>query len=112
MNIFVTGFTGKVGSRFVPRILQRGHRVKLLVRDAAKADRLREQGAEVVVGDLLQPDQYIEALRGIDVVVHLAAQFRGVDEHTTRTCKLRWQRSISSRCVAGGSAKICFRQHE
>lgn len=84
MNIFVTGFTGKVGSRFVPRILQRGHRVKLLVRNAAKADRLGEQGAEVVVGDLLQPDQYVEALRGIDVVVHLAAQFRGVDEHTTR----------------------------
>jgi len=84
MRIFVTGATGKVGSRFVPRMLQRGHHVKVLVRDAAKADWLRQQGAEVVEGDLLQPAHYVDALRGTDVVVHLAAQFRGVDENTTR----------------------------
>ncbi|RED55701.1 NAD-dependent epimerase/dehydratase family protein [Cohnella lupini] len=83
MNIFVTGATGKVGSRFVPRMLQRGHHVKLLVRDAAKADWLHQQGAEVLEGDLLQPDNYVDALRGTDVVVHLAAQFRGADENTT-----------------------------
>lgn len=85
MNVFVTGATGKVGSRYVPRLLQRGHHVKLLVRDAAKADWLHRQGAEVIEGDLLQPDHYVDVLRGIDVVVHLAAQFRGVDENTTRT---------------------------
>jgi nucleoside-diphosphate-sugar epimerase len=88
MNVFVTGATGKVGSRFVPRLLQRGHHVKLLVRDAAKADCLHRQGAEVIVGDLLQPDTYMDVLRGIDVVFHLAAQFRGVDENTTRTANL------------------------
>jgi len=85
MNVFVTGDTGKVGSRFVPRLLQRGHHVKLLIRDAAKADWLHRQGAEVIEGDLLKPDHYRDELRGIDVVVHLAAQFRGVDENTTRT---------------------------
>lgn len=84
MNLFVTGAIGKVGSRFVPRMLQRGHYVKLLVRDAAKADWLQRQGADVVEGDLLQPDSYVDALRGTDAVVHLAAQFRGVDENTTR----------------------------
>lgn len=84
MNIFVTGATGKVGSRFVPRMLQRGHHVKVLVRDAAKADGLLRQGAEVIEGDLLHSDDYVDALRGMDVVVHLAAQFRGVDEDTTR----------------------------
>lgn len=85
MNVLVTGATGKVGSRFVPRLLQRGHHVKLLVRDAVKADWLHRQGAEVIEGDLLQPDLYRDELGGIDVVVHLAAQFRGVDENTTRT---------------------------
>lgn len=83
MNIFVTGATGKVGSRFVPRLLQRGHHVKLLIRDAAKADGLKQLGAEIVEGELLQPEHYVDALRGIDVVFHLAAQFRGVDENTT-----------------------------
>lgn len=88
MNLFVTGATGKVGSRFVPRLLQRGHHVKLLVRDAVKAETLHQQGAEVVEGDLLQPDHYLDALRGCDVVIHLAAQFRGVDENTTRTANI------------------------
>lgn len=65
MNIFVTGATGKVGSRFVPRLLQRGHHVKLLIRDAAKADGLKQLGAEIVEGELLQPEHYVDALRGL-----------------------------------------------
>lgn len=88
MKIFVTGATGKVGSRLVLRLLQRGHQVTLLVRDAARVEELRQQGAECVDGDLLQPESYLEALRGNDVVVHLAAQFRGVDEQTTRTANI------------------------
>lgn len=77
MNIFVTGATGKIGSRFVPRMLQRGHQVILLVRNAAKANWLYQQGAELIEGDLLQPESYFDDLQGIDVVIHLAAQFRG-----------------------------------
>lgn len=88
MNFFITGATGKVGSRFVPRMLQRGHRVKVLVRDATKADWLQQQGAEQVEGDLLQPESYSNALRGMDAVIHLAAQFRGVDDETARRSNL------------------------
>ncbi|MDO3411836.1 NAD(P)-dependent oxidoreductase [Saccharibacillus sp. CPCC 101409] len=88
MNFFITGATGKVGSRFAPRMLQRGHRVKLLVRDAAKAESLQRQGAEIVEGELAKPETYLDALRGCDVIVHLAAQFRGVDDQTTRISNL------------------------
>lgn len=82
MNIFVTGATGKVGSRLVARLLQRGHLVKVLIRDAARAESSLLQGAEIVEGDLLQADKLVEVLRDMDVVIHLAAQFRGVDEET------------------------------
>lgn len=88
MKMFVTGSTGKVGSRLVPRILQQGHDVKILVRDVTKVEQLQQQGAEIVEGDLLHPDSYRDALQDIDVVIHLAAQFRGVDEHTTRSTNL------------------------
>lgn len=84
MNIFVTGATGKIGSRFVPRLLQRGHNIKILVRDVSKADSFQQQGIEVIEGDLLQIENLATALQGIDTVVHLAAQFRGVDEATAR----------------------------
>lgn len=88
MNIFVTGATGKVGSRFVPRMLQRGHAVRVLVRDAEHALTLKQQGAELVVGNLLNKESFTEALRDVDVVVHLAAQFRGVSEEVARAANI------------------------
>lgn len=88
MNFFITGATGKIGSRLVPRILQQGHRVKLLVRDPAKAEGLKLQGAELIEGELLQPDLYLNALQGVDAIIHLAAQFRGASDADTRTSNI------------------------
>lgn len=76
MKILVTGATGKVGSRFVPRLLAKGHDVRILVRDAAKASALIELGAEVVIGDLFSAATLPPAVEGIDAVIHLAALFR------------------------------------
>ncbi|NBD23028.1 NAD-dependent epimerase/dehydratase family protein [Paenibacillus glycinis] len=108
MNIFVTGATGKVGSRFVPRMLQRGHHVKLLVRDAAKADWLHQQGAEVLEGDLLQPDDYVDALRGTDVVVHLAAQFRGADENTASIANIDGSIALAQAALEADVPRFIF----
>ncbi len=76
MKILVTGATGKVGSRFVPRLLAKGHEVSILVRDAAKASALVELGARLVIGDLYSTDTLPPAVEGIDAVIHLAALFR------------------------------------
>lgn len=72
MKILVTGATGKVGSRFVPRLIAKGYDVTILVRDASKA----LPGAKVVVGDLYEPGTLPAAVAGMDAVVHLAALFR------------------------------------
>ncbi len=76
MKILVTGATGKVGSRFVTRILGRGYKVRILVRDAAKAASLEALGAELVIGDLYNTETLPPAVQGVDAVVHLAALFR------------------------------------
>ena len=76
MKILVTGATGKVGSRFVPRLIAQGHDVSILVRDAAKALALTEFGARVIVGDLYNPNTLPPAVAGIEAVIHLAALFR------------------------------------
>lgn len=76
MKILVTGATGKVGSRFVPRMLAKGYEVSILVRDAAKASALAALGVKIVVGDLFSPDTLPPAVAGIDAVIHLAALFR------------------------------------
>ena len=52
MKILVTGATGKVGSRLVPRLIAKGFDVSILVRDVAKAGDLIELGATPITGDL------------------------------------------------------------
>lgn len=76
MKILVTGATGKVGSRFVPRLLANGYDVRVLVRDSAKAAELAIRGAEIAIGDLYDEKTLAPAMQGVDAVVHLAALFR------------------------------------
>ena len=78
--ILVTGATGTVGSRLVPRLLAQGEAVRALVRDPESdtALRLRAAGADLVVGDLATLDAagFKAAVDGTAAVVHLAATFR------------------------------------
>ncbi|MGW7420267.1 NAD-dependent epimerase/dehydratase family protein [Streptomyces sp. NPDC054813] len=83
MITLVTGTTGQVGRRFVPRLLtqtRRGERVRVLVRDAARGEPFAGLGAEVVVGDLRDEEALGKAVAGVDAVVNVAASFRGVPD--------------------------------
>lgn len=50
--ILVTGATGNTGQGVAGELLRKGYQVRALVRDVAKAQGLRDQGADVVIGDL------------------------------------------------------------
>ncbi len=72
VRCLVTGATGYIGARLVPRLLDEGHRVRALARDPAKlADVPWRDGTEVVRGDLGDVDSLIGAFDGIDVVYYL-----------------------------------------
>ncbi|QWB21973.1 MULTISPECIES: NAD(P)H-binding protein [Streptomyces] len=62
-KILVTGATGTVGRQVVAELLARGHAVRALTRDAAKA--VLPDGVEVVEGDLTDPGSLAPALEGI-----------------------------------------------
>ena len=79
MLTLVTGSTGPVGRRFVPRLLAQSRpdeRVRVLVRDAARGERFADLGAEVVLGDLRDEDALGKAVSGVDAVVNVAAAYR------------------------------------
>ncbi|NEB75621.1 NAD(P)-dependent oxidoreductase [Streptomyces sp. SID14478] len=83
MLTLVTGATGQVGRRFVPRLLQdaqAGDEVRVLVRDAARGERFAALGAQVLVGDLRDAEVLGKATSGVDAVVNVAAAFRGVPD--------------------------------
>ncbi|HBF37915.1 MAG TPA: NAD(P)-dependent oxidoreductase [Firmicutes bacterium] len=108
MKIFVTGATGKVGSRFVPYLLKSGHAVRILVRNAERSAALKEQGAEVVLGDLLENPTLTEAIRGVDAVVHLAAQFRGVSEEVARVSNIDASIILAKTALEVGVTRFVF----
>ena len=72
MRVFVTGGTGLVGGPVVRQLRQHGMTVDALVRSDAGAARMRELGANPVVGTIEDPRTW-ESLAGADGVIHVAA---------------------------------------
>lgn len=80
MRTLITGPTGRVGSRYVRRQLDLHRSVRVLVRVEAQVAPWWNGGAEVVIGDLREPETSRRAVEGVDTVVHIAAAFRGVPD--------------------------------
>ncbi|MFD8570457.1 NAD-dependent epimerase/dehydratase family protein [Streptomyces sp. NPDC059639] len=105
MLTLVTGATGQVGRRFVPRLLQsapQGDRVRVLVRDEARGERFAELGAEVVIGDLRDAEVLGKATAGVDAVVNVAAAFRGVPDEEARAVNRDAAIELGRAAVASG----------
>ena len=85
MRVLVTGATGFTGGHLAAHLLARGHDVRALVRDAARAEGLARQGIDLAVGDLRDRASLGAALRGVEVVYHVAAVYReaglGADDY-------------------------------
>ena len=81
MRAFVTGGGGFIGRSVVSRLRGSGAEVRAIARSDASADRLRRQECEVVIGDVLDAPLLRESMAGIDVVYHLAGDYRvGIGE--------------------------------
>jgi uncharacterized protein YbjT (DUF2867 family) len=72
-EVLVTGGTGDLGRELVPKLVARGHNVRVLSR---KANPAVPAGVRGVKGDLMTGDGLGEALDGIDVLVHCATGSR------------------------------------
>jgi uncharacterized protein YbjT (DUF2867 family) len=72
MRVLVTGSTGYIAGRLIPRLLERGHRVRVLVRDT---ERIRGRAwfdrVEVRTGDLLEAHSLDGVCRDIDAAYYL-----------------------------------------
>lgn len=75
-RVLVTGATGFTGSHLVRALVDTGETVRVLARSADKARRMLLREVEIVEGDLTDHTTVARAVRGRDVVYHLAAAYR------------------------------------
>ncbi len=110
MKAFVTGGTGFIGRRVVQQLLDRGDDVYVLARSPERAADLAAAGAHVVPGDIADVESMTAAMRGSDVVFHLAAWYK-IGPHDTsmaRPINVDGTRKVLGLAYALGVPRIVY----
>jgi uncharacterized protein YbjT (DUF2867 family) len=91
--VLVTGATGYVGGRLVPRLLAAGFEVRCLARDPGRLQgRPWLDQVEVVQGDMLESESLTNAMRGVQAIYYLVhslgsgSNFSAQDVLAARNC--------------------------
>ena len=80
---FVAGITGNVGGATARQLLDKGHRVRALVRDPAKASQWSQEGVEIVQGDFKDANAVAAALQGVEGAYLMLPPYLGQDAADT-----------------------------
>lgn len=100
MTTLVTGVTGLVGARLLPRLVEAGGDYRALVRGGKEVP----AGVTAVEGDLLDPASLGPALSGVSAIIHLAAVFRTPDTGLIWKTNLEGTRSLIAAAKAHAPA--------
>jgi len=116
LKALVTGATGFIGSHLVDRLLADGEEVTALVRPPADPRELSRKNVRVVTGDIRVESEVEQAVRGAEIVYHLArakahgvrpmSEVRAVNIDGTSNVARAASRSGVSRIVYASSAAV------
>jgi len=107
VRVLVTGATGYVGGRLVPRLLAAGHAVRVLARDPARLSGRPWAGAvEVVRGDVLDEGTLGPALADVEAAYYLVHSMDGQPDFAARDHRAAAAFGAAAR--RGGVARIVY----
>jgi UDP-glucose 4-epimerase len=90
MAVLITGVTGLVGARLLPRLVQAGVDCRALVRGGKDIP----AGVTAVAGDLFDRSTLRQAVEGVTDIIHLAAVFRTQDPELIWKSNLEGTRNL------------------
>src|SRR5579864_7899420 len=76
MKTFVTGATGFVGFHVARELAAQGAGLRLLTRKSSRTENIEGLKAELVTGDLTDPESLARGMEGCELVFHVAADYR------------------------------------
>lgn len=106
-TILVTGATGYIGGRLVPRLLAEGCQVRVLARDPERLQGRRWLGqVQVHQGDVLAPDTLAPALEGVAAAYYLIHSMKGGEDFHERD--LRAAHNFAAAASQAGVGRLIY----
>ena len=115
-RVLVIGGAGYIGSALLPKLLGRGYQVRLLDLFLFGMDPITKVAGhpnlEIIHADFRHVDQIVQAMRGVDDVIHLGAIVGdpacALDQELTVEVNLMATRMIAEVAKGSGISRFCF----
>ena len=99
LQALVTGATGFIGSHLVEALVQRGFRVRCLVRPTSHLAWVKGLPVEIIYGDCQEKDSLGPGVKDVDLVFHLAGATRAIDAKTYFTVNALGTENLVRACL-------------
>ncbi len=112
-NALVIGGTGFIGSHLAEQLINKGYKVAVLVRHNSNTIFLQSLGLELRLGDFLDKDSLVRALKGIDIVfcaanIKPSGKSREDYEKELFRVHVEGTKNLLAACKACGTRRIIY----
>jgi len=108
MRTLVTGATGFIGRHLVNTLYEKGSKIRCLVRGNSHVEHLKREGIELIYGDLSDKDTLQGAVKGIDIIYHLAGEVYSTKSNNYYHVNVIGAKNILESCLSEKIKKFVY----